>query len=159
MSNNERSQVEYQQEMVAEHAYHPWLVEPAAKHDQASIDAHQNQCPASQGVHNRPLAAFLLAIEVACRIDCTFQLGGCGIVLERLIVVADVVVSGVLPPGLVEFFRDVNVVLNHKHILPLAHLITANYQAAEQSDESASCNAQFLEKWLLAHAVLYAFAP
>ncbi len=69
MSHNQSRQVEYQKEMVAEDSDHTRFVEPAAKDEKSSIDAHQDESPARQGIDHRPLTTFLLTIQVTGFVD------------------------------------------------------------------------------------------
>lgn len=69
MSHNQCRQVEYQKEMVTEDSDHARFVEPAAKDEKCSVDAHQNKSPARQGIDYGPLTTFLLAIHVTSFVD------------------------------------------------------------------------------------------
>jgi len=108
---------------MAEDADHSRAVEKATNDQEDSVDGSENHDKASHGVRHRPVAACLLAVDVARFVYCKHQVFGSFLVRVGAINELDVVKCGVLPVRVIESCGGVPSVLNCQHVSPLLHLV------------------------------------
>ena len=132
---------ENSQEVMAEDADHPASVDPAAQNEKQSIHSHENKREASQRVNNWPLAAVLLALFIAGRIDRKLQLEGFVLIRVGLVDELDVVEGGVLPESVIIYSCVVEVVLDRQYISKVGHLVGTEHQGDDESDEATPTDA------------------
>ena len=159
VGHDHRNEADDGQATVAEDSDHSRAVEKATNDQEDSVDGHEDQDKASQGVDHRPVAALLLAVAVARCVDLKLQGCGCGLVNVGTIDELDVVVGGVLPKGVCVLQGVDSIVLNILHVSPILHLDGTQHEGGDESEEGATHNQDLFEEGLTGDGAFDVLAP